>query len=167
MAAKLHYRDAGVWRTAAALHYRDAGTWRKLKAAWYRDGGTWRQIFSGEGPVAAWGGSTVSYVRSGATATAGVIFNTDGSLTDYGTASAVSNLPGGSKWYSTITGGIGSSYWVRANGGAWVSLATAQSFGVSRATVGFTSTAFTFDIAATSGGTVLASGVATCTAERI
>jgi hypothetical protein len=167
MAAKLHYRDGGVWRTAQALHYRDAGTWRKLKAAWYRDGGTWRQIFSGEGPVAAWGGSTVSYVRSGATATAGVIFNTDGTLTDYGTASAVSNLPGGSLWFSLITTGIGSSYWVRANGGSWVSLATAQSFGVSRATVGTTSTAFTFDLAATSGGTVLASGVVTCTAERI
>ena len=121
---------------------------------------------SAAGPVAAWGGSTVSYARSGATATAGVIFNTDGTLTDYGTASAVSNLPGGSLWFSLITVGIGSSYWVRANGGGWVSLATAQSFGVSRATIGTTSTAFTFDIAATSGGTVLASGVVTCTAER-
>lgn len=167
MAAKLNYRDGGVWRTATALHYRDAGTWRKLKAAWYRDGGTWRQVFSADGPVAAWGGSVVYYVRSGGTATAGVVFNTDGSLTDYGTASAIFNIPAGSKWYSTITGGIGSSYWVRANGGAWVSLATAQSFGVSRATGGDTSTTFTFDIAATSGGAVLASGTVHCEAERI
>lgn len=164
--AALHYKDAGTWRKARELHYKDAGTWRKLKEAWYRDAGTWRKVYSGDGPLFS-GGGTVSYVRSGGTATAGVVFETDGSLTDYGTASALSNIAAGSQWYSTITAGIGSSYWVRANGGAWVSLATAQSFGVSRATVGFKSTAFTFDIAATSGGAVLASGTVTCEAERI
>jgi hypothetical protein len=121
---------------------------------------------SADGPVAAWDGSYVDYNRSGATATAGVVFQTDGSLTDYGVSASGSVLPGGSKWYSTITPGIGSSYWIRANGGSWVSLATAQSFGVSRATVGTTSTDFTFDIAATSGGAVLASGTINCTAER-
>lgn len=121
---------------------------------------------SAAGPVAAWGGSTVSYARSGGAATAGVVFQTDGSLTQYGSASVVSSLPGGSQWYSTITGGIGSSYWIQVNGGSWVSLATAQSFGVSQATIGFTSTAFTFNIAATSGGAVLASGTITCEAER-
>lgn len=121
---------------------------------------------SAAGPVAAWTGSNVDYYRSGGTATAGVIFQTDGSLSQYGGASVASSLPAGSKWHSTITAGIGSSYWIRANGGAWVSLSTAQSFGVSRATVGTTSTTFTFDIAATSGGAVLASGTVNCTAER-
>lgn len=166
MAAKLHYRDGGLWRTAAALHYRDAGTWRNLKSAWYRDGGIWRQVFSAAGPVSLFDGEYINYSRSGATATASVTFETDGSLTDSGVADRMDGVEAGVKWFDPITPGIGSGYWIQANGGAWQQISAARSFSVAQSTAGIASVSYAFNIAASSGGAVLASGTITVEAER-
>ena len=112
MAAKLHYRDGGVWRTAAALHYRDAGTWRNLKAAWYRDGGTWRQVF------------LAAYVRNplilpdidqnrfpATTNTVWISFYTDGTVSGFGTPNL---LLWDQNWRVPTEAGIGSSYYIKA-----------------------------------------------------
>lgn len=71
-------------------------------------------------------------------------------------------------WYDTTTTGIGSSYWIRflrsaeittsgvtINGtvGAWTSLATDQSIGITRSLLGFASKTFVYQISSNSSGT--------------
>lgn len=164
---ELHYRDGGTWRKARELYYRDGGAWRKIKEAWYRDGGVWRKVFSGDGPVSLFDGSLIGYQRNGATSTAAITFETDGSVSESGVAFRVSGLAPGVIWHSPVTPGIGASYWIQANGGAWQQLSTARTFSVAQASPGSNSQNFLINISASAGGAILATGTVTLEADRI
>jgi hypothetical protein len=84
-------------------------------------------------------------------------------------------------WYDTTTTGIGSSYWIRflrsaeittsgvtINGtvGAWTSLATDQSIGITRSLLGFASKTFVYQISSTSSGSnIVGSGTVVVTVQ--
>lgn len=162
---ELHYRDGGTWRKAKELHYRDGGTWRKLKEAWYRDGGTWRKVFSAGGPVSLFDGS-VEYDHSGGTAVASVTFNTDGSVTDSGVSDRIVGMDAGARWHDPIEAFVGNGYWIRADGGAWQQLVVDRTWSISRGSPGTSSSAHFFEIAASDGGAVLASGTVSLDVNR-
>ena len=163
--AELHYRDGGTWRKARELHYRDGGTWRKLKEAWYRDAGVWRKVFSGGGPVSLFDG-TVEYDRSAGAAVASVTFNTNGTVTDSGVSDRSVGMDVGARWHDPVEAFVGNGYWIRADGGAWQQLVVDRAWSISRAIPGFSTVTHFFEIAASDGGAVLASGTVDLQVDR-
>lgn len=110
------------------------------------------------GSFTAWGMFGDS--APGVTATATLTVNSDGSVTGSGINNDLGS-PGSGAWYSPITTGIGSFYWVRftATSGtfssndasAFTALSSARSV-TKTASAGSASVTFTIDIATDSGG---------------
>ena len=112
------------------------------------------------------GGLTADFAVSPGTATATTALQTDGSVTH-----ATSSQPGTFlNWYLPNTGGIGSSFWVRATiisgtftsgtAGSWLQLNAARTWTRNQLVVGAASVQFTLELASDAAG---ANIVATCT----
>lgn len=92
---------------------------------------------------------------------AGVKLRADGTIDKRENTNSAYNQSHYSDWY-TPNGGDGSGYWVRATVtagttpsgtvGSWVALTSDQAWGISRTTVGTTTSTFTLEIATDSGG---------------
>ena len=162
MAAKLHYRDGGVWRAAAALHYKDAGIWRNLTSAWYRDGGVWRQVFAAfsiVNPLA--GGTYIDGDVAPGSVSCTMSVGSDGYI---GFSGVAAGDLGGQLWGTPQTAGVGVGYWVRVTltsgtfsssaGSGWLQLSTTRHWTRNRPTsgIGTTSCTCTVEIATDSGG---------------
>jgi len=103
-----HVRDAGSWKEIQEIHVRDAGTWKDVQEGWVRDGGVWRQFFSAE-TVLLTNRTISAFAISPASATAGIRFNSDGTLQTRANA-AYTSVSG--EWLTPS--GDGSAYRVRA-----------------------------------------------------
>jgi hypothetical protein len=134
---------------------------------------------SSAGPVSGFAGTVYGTALSTVTQTTGVQFNTNGTLSGTNNTSGQDTVTG-DLWYSPATAGIGSSYWVRATltggstpstgaMGTWLQLSTAQAWkNTAPGGNGYSNRSSTilFEIAASSGGTVVASGTITVRAEK-
>ena len=99
----------------------------------------------------------------GVSASAGLTFNSDGTVSYAATANDLST-PGSTSWYSPTVTGIGANYWVRftatsgtftTNGAStFTSLASAVSVTKS-ASAGAASVTFTIEVASDSGGSTI------------
>ena len=133
---------------------------------------------SAAGPVNNFDGTTVEFQRPSATAVAAATFNTDGTCTGSGVSSQVLNNLSGSIWYSGApVAGIGSSYWFRIthvsgdllssnNAAAWTQGTINISCSLALAITGNLGCFFRLDIAASAGGTILATGLVELAVER-
>lgn len=132
---------------------------------------------SNAGPVSGYGGQVEGYNLGSGTASASVTFNTNGTVSASASGnSLVINTVDGDQWYSPTTTGIGSSYWWRytvvsgsapvggLTAGTWYQLSSSRSLSFSVSSQASLGGTFTIDIAASSGGTVLATGEITMVA---
>lgn len=167
----IQVRDATAWRLASQLYVRDATAWRQVRQAWVHDGTAWRQTYVLATPVTPTGsGQTYTSIDQGSTQ-ASLTIRADGGVT-------ISAVGGGAtgQWLTQVLSGAGGAYWVRmtgptgagyTNGAAtWTRVSSDVQFAVS--SVGTSSAsgpdrtaAVLVEIAATSGGAVLASGTIT------
>lgn len=133
---------------------------------------------SAAGPVSGFSGTVYGNALGTTAVSTGVRFNANGTLSGTGNTSGSDNVTG-DLWYSPAITGIGSSYWVRATAsgtapsagtmGSWLSLASAQTWTVTTAIgLGYSNKSSTilFEISASSGGAVVASGTITIRAEK-
>jgi len=122
-------------------------------------------------------GGTSYATRIGASCTVSLFFNSDGTVSATKTAAASWNTgPVAHNWFNPTLAGAGNAYWVRATinsgsltsgtTGAWTSLASNQSWVVTKAVIGVLSCNMTIEIASDSGGAnIVTSGSYTITAE--
>ena len=120
-------------------------------------------------PVSQFSGTAWASIIATKNISVSVIFNADGTVSVACSSGASLTSSIGSNWYLPATAGIGSSYYIRATlqsgdtftgltSGAWTLISGGASISLSRSAYGSYVSNILVEIAATSGGTVLASG---------
>jgi hypothetical protein len=164
MSARTHIVDSGgTARLVSRLFVVDSGgTSRLVSRAFVIDsGGTARLIYTGARivtPFTAY--DMLADNTPGATATASLIFGTNGSVASNATIDGGSTT-GSASWYSPNTTGIGSSYWIRftptsgsftTNGASSFSQLSSNRQVTKSASTSAGGVTFTIEIASDSGG---------------
>lgn len=119
----------------------------------------------------SFGGTVNAIAPAPSTATAGVTFNTDGSISFNGSGPAADT-----NWWRPTATSIGASYWVRATvnsgtlstgtSGSWLQLNAARSWTKSSTGAGVLTCNITLQVASDSGGAnIVSSGTYTLSAD--
>lgn len=130
-------------------------------------------LLAGGGAVSLVGAAVGDDILQPATASCSFTFGTDGAGTFTGNLS-----PASTPWFTPLTAGIGSSYWVKVTlntgtapggdvTGSWLALSSARSWSLTRAINGTVSNNLTVQIASdAAGANVVATATFTMTATR-
>ena len=166
----MHVKDAGAWKEVAQPSVRDGGAWKAVQEGWVKDSGSWKQFYTAE--TVALTDTDVLEFTIGGTATAGIIFGSDGQLSER-QGGSVTDTTG--EWLDPV--GDGSDYQVRATKtagsdptsgpalGTWHPLSTTREWRNDRSTDGNTSSTLLCEIRKGTGS-VLDSASIKITADR-
>ena len=163
--AGIWINDAGVLREITGVWINDAGVLREITGVWINDAGTLRKIYS-SGTVTV-SGETISHTSLG-TATAGIRFNTDGTV-DKLTGSTYTQIDVATDWiipngaapddYEVrLESNSGDAFDAGAAVGVWVAFSIAREWKQIRSTDGTDTNTAVFGIRKGGAGGALDTG---------
>lgn len=165
MPAETYIRASGAWRQATEIHVRASGAWRDCTEVYVRASGQWRLVF--EKATVTLSGETITDTATDRSCTAGIRFNSDGTV-DKLVNATYTQIDSGTDWIIP-NGSASGDYDVRVTSvtgdaftsspvanGSWINLGSNRLWSITDSDSGAStqSTTFTAEIRNPSGTTV-------------